>query len=109
MAEIVIEGSDELVRNIAKRVGRDRVNGVVRKNGAQIQQKMMKNASFTRGYQTGFTKRSIMLNLEPFNLSGQSVRVVIILLTWSMALDIWTHNLLSDQAHENKHQYSYQT
>lgn len=70
MADIVIEGADELVRNIAKRVSRDRVNGVVRKNGAQLQQKMMNNASFTRGYQTGFTKRSIMLNLEPLHLSG---------------------------------------
>ena len=70
MAEIVIEGSDELVRNIAKRVSRDRVNRVIRKNGAELQQKMMRNASFVKGYQTGFTKRSIMLNLEPFNLSG---------------------------------------
>lgn len=39
----------------------DDVKRVVTRNGAELQQKMMRNASFTKGYQTGTTKRSITM------------------------------------------------
>ena len=68
---IQIIGGDKVVRNIAKRVGRDKVNRVVKKNTAETQQRMMRNASFTKGYQTGTTKRSISLELFPESLAGE--------------------------------------
>ena len=69
--KIEIEGADELVRSITKRVGRDRVNGVIRKNTIDAQRRMMRNATFVKGYQTGFTKRSISFNLLPLELVGE--------------------------------------
>src|SRR5690625_1724431 len=69
--KIEIEGGDELVRNITKRVGRDRVNGVIRKNTIDAQRRMMRNDTFVKGYQTIFTKRSISFNLLPLELVGE--------------------------------------
>lgn len=71
MANIEIIGGDKMVRSIAKRVDKSEVNNVVKRNTAQLQEKMMKNASFSQGYQTGFTKRSISIELFPMNLSGE--------------------------------------
>ena len=71
MATIEVIGGDELVRNISARVGKGKVNNVVKRNTAQLQQRMMRNATFVKGYQTGFTKRSITLNLLPFELAGE--------------------------------------
>ena len=40
------------------------VKRVVRKNGAEMTEKMISNADFDKGYQTGTTKRSISIELE---------------------------------------------
>src|SRR5699024_9676639 len=69
--KIDIEGGDELVRNITKRVGRDRVNGVIRKNTIDEQRKMMRHATFDKDYQTGFTKHIISFDLLPLALVSE--------------------------------------
>ena len=69
--DIQIIGGDEAVRNIARRVGKDKVNRVVKKNTTETQQRMMRNASFNKGYQTGTTKRSISIELFPAQLAGE--------------------------------------
>lgn len=40
------------------------VPNIVKKNGADLERTMKRNASFTRGYQTGETKRSIRLTIK---------------------------------------------
>lgn len=63
MAKIKIEGLDKLEKALRENVTMNDVKKVVRQNGSQLQQKMQQNADFTRGYQTGTTKRSISLNM----------------------------------------------
>lgn len=63
MATLKIEGLDKLEKALKKNVTMDDVKRVVRHNGSQMQKQMMENADFTRGYQTGTTKRSIGLEI----------------------------------------------
>lgn len=64
MAKIKIEGLDKLQKALKKNVTMDDVKRVVRKNGADMQDKMQTNADFTQGYQTGDTKRSIGIEIK---------------------------------------------
>ena len=59
MASIKIEGLDELKKKLKENVTLNDVKRVVRHNGSQMQEKMVDNAEFTQGYQTGTTKRTI--------------------------------------------------
>ena len=59
MATLEIEGLVELAKKLKDNVQMDDVKRVVRYNGSQLQRKMMRNADFKKGYQTGTTKRSI--------------------------------------------------
>lgn len=63
MAKIKIEGLKELEKTLKENVTMDDVKRVVRHNGAEMGKKMIKNADFTQGYQTGTTKRSIRLKI----------------------------------------------
>lgn len=65
MANIEVIGGDKLVRSIAKRVDKSKVNDVVKRNTAQAQQKAMKYAAVD----TGFMKRSI--TIEVSDLEGR--------------------------------------
>ena len=63
MAEIKVTGLKELEKALKENVRMDDVKRVVRHNGSQLQKKMQTNADFTKGYQTGQTKRSIGLEI----------------------------------------------
>ena len=63
MPSIRVEGLDKLQKALKEKVTLDDVKNVVRNNGAELQQKMKKNADFTKGYATGTTKRSIGLEM----------------------------------------------
>lgn len=43
---------------------------IVKKNGAELDRKMINNAQFTKGYSTGQTRRSINLQLEDDNMTA---------------------------------------
>lgn len=64
MPKIKIEGLDKLQKALKDNVTMDDVKRVVRNNGAGLQRKTQANADFTRGYQTGTTKRSIGLEMK---------------------------------------------
>lgn len=66
MADITIIGGDKVVREISARVGRNKVNHVVKRNAAQLQQKAQRYAAVD----TGFMKRSIMIEVQPQFLSA---------------------------------------
>lgn len=64
MAELKFEGIFELERALKKAVTLDDVKKVVKMNASELEKKMKRNASFTKGYQTGETKRSIETSIE---------------------------------------------
>ena len=63
MAKLKVEGLDKLKKALKDNVTLDDVKSVVRKNGRELQEKMQDKAEFTKGYQTGTTKRSIGLEI----------------------------------------------
>lgn len=64
MPRLEIKGLDKLERSLKENVTMNDVKRVVRNNGSQMQQKMQANADFSKGYQTGTTKRSIGLEIK---------------------------------------------
>ena len=64
--KIEIEGGDELVRSITKRVDADRVVPVIRRNTTQAQKTAMRLAAVD----TGFMKRSITIRMDFTGLAG---------------------------------------
>ena len=64
--DIQIIGGDEAVRNIARRVDRNRINDVVRKSTAQVQRKAMRDVPVD----TGFLKRSITIEMDTAHMQG---------------------------------------
>lgn len=61
MPKLKVEGLDKLEKALKDNVTMDDVKRVVRHHGSQLQRAMQSNADFSRGYQTGTTKRSIGL------------------------------------------------
>lgn len=56
---VKIYGLDKLEKKLKKNATLDDVKTVVKKHGSRMQDKIVDNAEFTEGYQTGNTKRSI--------------------------------------------------
>lgn len=59
MARIKIDGLKELEKKLKANVTMDLVKQTVQGNGIELREKMIAKAEFTKGYQTGTTKRSI--------------------------------------------------
>lgn len=69
MSGIKIEGIEKLQAKLKKNVQMDDVKKLVRTNGAQLQNKMVRKADFKKEYQTGTTKRSIVSNIKDGGLT----------------------------------------
>ena len=72
MAKIKIEGLDKLQKKLAKDATMEDVKRVVRKNGADLHRKIVDNANFTKGYQTGTTKRSVTLDITDGGFTAEA-------------------------------------
>ena len=72
MAKLKIEGLEKLEHQLKKNRTLDNVKKVVRGNGADLQKKIIKNADFKRGYQTGQTKRSVTLEIKDGGFTAES-------------------------------------
>ena len=72
MARIKIDGLDKLEKKLKANATLDDVKRVVRQNGAELQKRMQSKADFTKGYQTGTTKRSIGLEIKDAGLTAES-------------------------------------
>lgn len=59
MFSLELKGLDELIGALKDKANLNDVKNVVKMNGSEMQRKMVRSASFTQGYQTGTTKRSI--------------------------------------------------
>lgn len=71
MAKIKIEGLDKLEKRLKDNVTLNDVKKVVKHHGGQLQKRMQENADFTKGYQTGTTKRSIGLEITDGGLTAE--------------------------------------
>lgn len=71
MAKIKIDGLKELEKKLKANVTMDDVKRVVRRHGAELQQRMQAKADFKKGYQTGTTKRSIGLEIKDAGLTSE--------------------------------------
>lgn len=72
MAKIKWEGLDKLQKKLKDNVTMNDVKRVVRQNGAELQQKIQEKAEFTKGYQTGQTKRSVNLEIKDGGFTAES-------------------------------------
>lgn len=64
MSGIKVTGIDKLEKRLKDTANMNDVKRVVRSNGAELQRKMQQKADFSKGYQTGTTKRSIGLEIQ---------------------------------------------
>jgi len=72
MAKIHVDGLDKLQKALKDKVTLDDVKRVVRTNGQQLQKKIQSNADFSKGYQTGTTKRSVNLEIKDSGFTADS-------------------------------------
>lgn len=61
--KIKVEGVTELQKKLLDAAKPGALEKVVRQNGAEMQQRMQREAVFTRGYSTGATQQSISLQI----------------------------------------------
>lgn len=71
MPKLKIEGLEDIEKKLKKNASMDDVRRVVRQNGSELHEEMMKNADFKKGYQTGTTKRSITLDIKDGELTAE--------------------------------------
>lgn len=72
MARIEIKGLKELEKALKDNATMDDVKKVIKHNGAQLQDKIQRNADFTKGYATGQTKRSVGLDITDGGMAAES-------------------------------------
>lgn len=66
-----INGLKELNKKLSDIKQMEQAKAIVKVNGAELNQKMVKNAVFTRGYSTGQTKRSIHLTMSDDDMTAK--------------------------------------
>jgi len=71
MSRITVKGLDKLQKKLKDNVTMDDVKQVVKHNGSGLQRKMQAKADFTKGYQTGTTKRSIGLEIKDSGFTAE--------------------------------------
>ena len=71
MANITMSGAKELAKALRKNAMLSDVTKVVRVNGMRLQNTMQRKAEFSKGYQTGTTKRSISLTMKEEGLGAE--------------------------------------
>lgn len=68
--KVTFKGGLELSAKLMRNAKMEEVKQVVRTNGAEMNQRMARNAVFVKGYSTGATRRSITLNLSNNDLTA---------------------------------------
>ena len=91
MSSIKITGLKELEKKLKDNVTMNDVKTVVRHNGAELQSKIQRNAEFTKGYQTGTTKRSVGLELTDGGFTAESGPTTEYAPCLKIGRSIWKH------------------
>lgn len=66
------KGIVDLSKGLKRRANLNDVKNVVRLNTSEMQRNMQRSASFTQGYQTGTTKRSITMGITDNGFTGKA-------------------------------------
>nr|DAD89167.1 MAG TPA: putative tail component [Siphoviridae sp. ct5Px37] len=72
MGGVKIVGLEKLQKKLKKNARMEDVKRVIRHNGSQLQAGIQSNADFSKGYQTGATKRSVGLDMKDNGLTAES-------------------------------------
>ena len=91
MSSIKITGLKELEKKLKDNVTMNDVKTVVRHNGSELQSKIQDNAEFTKGYQTGTTKRSVGLELTDGGFTAESGPTTEYAPCLKIGRSIWKH------------------
>lgn len=91
MTKIKWEGLDKLQKKLKENVTMNDVKRVVRQNGADLQQKIQEKAEFTKGYQTGQTKRSVNLEIKDGGFTAESGPTTEYAPCLKIGRNIWQH------------------
>lgn len=67
-----LKGTGDLIAQLKKNTNLDDVKEVVKMNTVELSNEMVKAAVFTKGYQTGATKRSIKPKIEDKGFTGKT-------------------------------------
>ena len=70
MARLKIDGLEELQKQLKENATMEDVKKTIHDHGAMLQRKMQTKADFKEGYQTGQTKRSIMIEISDGGLKA---------------------------------------
>lgn len=72
MAKIKWEGLEDLQKKLRENVSMNLVKKTVQQNGQELRSKIQEKAEFTKGYQTGQTKRSVTLEIKDGGFTAES-------------------------------------
>lgn len=67
-----VKGTANLIGKLKRNGTMVGVKNVVKLNTSEMQRKMVRNASFTQGHQTGTTKRSITMDITDSGFTGKA-------------------------------------
>lgn len=70
--KITYTGIVELQKKLRENCTMNDVRDVVKQNGSEMNAKIVRNANFVKGYQTGTTKRSIALEIRDNGMTAAS-------------------------------------
>ena len=72
MAKIKWEGLEDLQKKLRENASMNLVKKTVQQNGQELRSKIQEKAEFTKGYQTGQTKRSVNLEIKDGGFTAES-------------------------------------
>lgn len=91
MAKIKWEGLEDLQKKLRENVSMNLVKKTVQQNGQELRSKIQEKAEFTKGYQTGQTKRSVTLEIKDGGFTAESGPTTEYAPCLKIGRNIWQH------------------
>lgn len=91
MAKIKWEGLEELQKKLRENASMNLVKKTVQQNGQELRSKIQEKAEFTKGYQTGQTKRSVNLEIKDGGFTAESGPTTEYAPCLNIGRNIWQH------------------
>lgn len=91
MAKIKWEGLEDLQKKLRENVSMNLVKKTVQQNGQELRSKIQEKAEFTKGYQTGQTKRSVNLEIKDGGFTAESGPTTEYAPCLKIGRNIWQH------------------
>lgn len=91
MAKIKWEGLEELQKKLRENASMNLVKKTVQQNGQELRSKIQEKAEFTKGYQTGQTKRSVNLEIKDGGFTAEAGPTTEYAPCLKIGRNIWQH------------------